>query len=252
MARPLYCSVDPAMYRPDPRPTTLDLGYLGTYSDDRQPALDNLLLQPALRWPEGRFAVTGAMYPKEIRWPKNVCREIHLSPRDHAAFYASQRFTLNITREAMKQAGYSPSVRLFEAGSCAVPIISDSWPGLDTFLVPGREVLIAANPDDVLRYLLDYPEETRLMLGHAARQRVLAEHTPAHRALQLEGYLEEVHDNVSTHPSRRNGRERKINGGLASGMASQLQGPGSGGETGAAAGEPPDSSRVHESAGASP
>ncbi len=68
-------------------------------------------------------------------------REIHLSPREHPAFYGSQRFTLNITREAMKAAGYSPSVRLFEAGACGVAVISDWWEGLDSLFAIGKEVL---------------------------------------------------------------------------------------------------------------
>src|SRR6202008_1535808 len=101
------------------------------YSEDRQPALESLLVEPAWKWPMGRFAVVGAMYPPEISWPPNVDVEIHLSPRQHATFYASQRFTLNVTRAAMKRAGFSPSVRLFEAGACGVPVISDSWEGLD-------------------------------------------------------------------------------------------------------------------------
>ena len=87
------------------------------------------------------------MYPEDIEWPKNVKREIHLSPREHPAFYASQRFTLNITRAAMKQAGYSPSVRLFEAGACAAPVISDWWKGSTACSPIGREVLVAASPE---------------------------------------------------------------------------------------------------------
>jgi spore maturation protein CgeB len=197
MARELYCSVDPEQYRPDRQPVRWDLGYLGTYSDDRQPALDRLLLEPARQWPQGFFNVTGPMYPAEIEWPANVDREIHLSPRLHPPFYGSQRFTLNITREAMKRAGYSPSVRLFEAGACGVPIISDWWEGLDSLFAEGREVLISRGTDDTLRILRDYPEEKRLAVGEAARRRILAEHTPERRAIQLEGYLKEVHDNAA-------------------------------------------------------
>ena len=197
MARELFCSVDPDQYRPDPQPVRWDLGYLGTYSDDRQPALDLLLLEPARQWPQGFFTVVGPMYPAGIEWPVNVDREIHLSPRLHPPFYGAQRFTLNITREAMKRAGYSPSVRLFEAGACAVPIISDWWEGLDSLFAEGREVLISRGTDDTLRILRDYPEHKRLAVGEAGRRRIVSEHTPERRVIQLEAYLKEVHDNAA-------------------------------------------------------
>src|SRR5205085_9988749 len=175
MARVLDCSVDTELYRPAARPCRWDLGYLGTYSNDRQPVLDRLMLEPARRWAGGRFAVVGPMYPEGITWPKNVDREIHLSPREHPAFYASQRFTLNVTRAAMRQAGYSPSVRLFEAGACGAPVISDWWEGLDSVFVVGREVLVASGPEQTLRYLRDVGDAERLAMGQAARARVLQE-----------------------------------------------------------------------------
>jgi spore maturation protein CgeB len=250
MARALYCSVDPEQYRPQPGAYRWDLGYLGTYSDDRQPALESLMLEPARLWKQGRFTVTGPMYPEEIRWPANVDREIHLSPREHPAFYCSQRFTLNITREAMKRAGYSPSVRLFEAGACGTPIISDWWEGLDSLLDPGKEVLISSDAEDTLRYLKDWPDAKRLALGHAARRRILAEHTPGQRALQLESYLQEVHDNFSSHPARRNRCGRKINDGVDAGLASERPGEAAGGSARGKAGPDSSSRDLHQPAGA--
>src|SRR5207248_2657420 len=157
------------------------------------------------------------------RWPANVDREIHLSPREHAAFFGAQRFTLNITRRAMKQAGYSPSVRLFEAGACGAAIVSDWWTGLDSLFVIDKEVLIASNAEDTLRYLREYPEAQRQALGDAARRRILAEHTPEQRTLQLESYVKEVHDNVSSHTARRNRRGWQPADGVAAGLASQRQ-----------------------------
>ncbi|HWI57760.1 MAG TPA: glycosyltransferase, partial [Bacillota bacterium] len=136
MARPLYCSVDTTLYFPEEREKKWELGYMGTYSEDRQPALDELLLEPARHWSQGRFVVAGPQYPKTIRWPRNVKRYIHLSPVKHRAFYNAQKFTLNITRADMIEAGYSPSVRLFEAAACGTPIISDFWEGLDSFFEP--------------------------------------------------------------------------------------------------------------------
>lgn len=196
LARPLYCSVDTALYRPLWRNPIWDLGYLGTWSADRQAALDRLLLEPARRWSDGRFTVAGPQYPNDIQWPSNVTRTIHLCPAEHAEFYGAQRFTLNITREAMKQAGFSPSVRLFEAGACGVPIVSDWWPGLDSIFEPGREILLSANADDTLRILRDTSDRDRGRIGEAARRRVLGEHTPEKRAIQLEDYFEEARSSI--------------------------------------------------------
>ena len=193
MARALYCSVDPALYFPDPdAELRYDLGYMGTYSDDRQPTLDRLLVAPARAWGEGRFVVAGPQYPASIAWPPNVERTMHLAPREHRAFYCAQRFTLNVTRADMIAAGWSPSVRLFEAAACATPIVSDAWPGLEEVLVPGREILVADGTADVLRVLRDTDDAARRAMGEAARARVLASHTAAHRAAEFEGYAREA------------------------------------------------------------
>ena len=192
MARALYCSVDPALYHPEAAELRYDLGYMGTYSDDRQPTLDRLLVEPARRWPAGRFVVAGPLYPEAIAWPPNVERVTHLAPREHRAFYRAQRFTLNVTRADMVAAGWSPSVRLFEAAACATPIVSDWWPGLDEVLAPGREILVARSADDALRAARDLPDADRLALGEAARARVLAAHTAAHRAAEFEAYAAEA------------------------------------------------------------
>lgn len=191
-ARPLYCSADPDIYRPDPAPHRWDLGYLGTYSPDRQPTLEALLCRPALGWPEGRFVVAGPLYPSDLAWPANVERIEHLSPAQHRSFYVSQRFTLNVTRADMVRRGYSPSVRLFEAACCGVPIISDWWPGLDAFFRPGEEILIARDPAEAQSYLRDLPEQKRRAIAEAARARVLASHTGDHRAAELEAYATEA------------------------------------------------------------
>jgi spore maturation protein CgeB len=116
----------------------------------------------------------------------------HLAPREHRAFYNAQRFTLNITRADMISAGYSPSVRLFEAAACGTPIISDYWDGLDTFFTLGEEILVARSTDDVLRWLCQIPEDERVAIGARARKRVLAQHTAAHRTCELERYVYDV------------------------------------------------------------
>jgi spore maturation protein CgeB len=191
-ALPLYCSFDPALYFPEPRETLWDLGYMGTYSDDRQPALEKLLIAPARHLAERRFVVAGPQYPETIVWPENVERIAHLPPAEHRAFYNAQRFTLNITRADMIAAGYSPSVRLFEAAACATPIVSDDWDGLDTFFRPGDEILIACGAADVEGYLRDISDEERHRIGESARARVLAGHTAAHRAATLVTYIREA------------------------------------------------------------
>ena len=192
MARALYCSVDPALYYPEPAEVRWDLGYMGTYSDDRQPTLDRLLIEPARRWPDGRFVVAGPQYPADIDWPANVERVTHLPPREHRAFYNAQRFALNVTRADMIAAGWSPSVRLFEAAACGTPIVSDWWEGLDEVLRVGEEILVAHASEDARRIVQGMPEDERRAIGAAARARVLAAHTAAHRAAELEGYVTEV------------------------------------------------------------
>lgn len=190
-ARALYCSADPETYRPLGAPPTTDLGYMGTHSADRQPALERLLIQPARACPGRRFRVAGPLYPEGLVWPDNVERVSHVAPGDHAAFYGDLCFTLNLTRRAMAAAGYAPSVRLFEAAACAAPILSDSWPGLDTLFAPGREIVIVRSTADVLDALHRLGPEERELLGRRAREVVLARHTAAHRAAELEDYLAE-------------------------------------------------------------
>lgn len=189
-AAPLYCSVDPDVHAPVSVANDIDLGYLGTYSPDRQPTLHELLLRPASRWTDGRFTIAGPQYPDAAEWPGNVRHIAHLPPEEHAAFYCSQRFTLNVTRADMRRMGYSPSVRLFEAACCGTPLISDRWPGLDSFFRVGEEILTAETADDVLRYVTELSDEDRAVIGQAARQRVLESHTGERRARDLEMHLE--------------------------------------------------------------
>jgi spore maturation protein CgeB len=184
-----YCLVDPDAYGPVATEPRWDLGYLGTYSDDRQPHVDELLVQPARAQPGARFVVAGPQYPEELKWPGNVERLEHVPPNEHAAFYAAQRWTLNVTRADMRAAGWSPSVRLFEAAACGVPVISDRWPGLDELFRDGEEIVIADSPADVLRALREISDDERRAIGERARAKALAEHTAARRVDQLEELL---------------------------------------------------------------
>lgn len=190
-ARVLYCSVDAHSYQPQPVERRWSLGYLGTYGADRQPALDRLLIEPARRAPDLRFVVAGPLYPRTIDWPANIDRIEHLPPDDHPGFYSSLAWAVNITRADMVAAGYSPSVRLFEAAACGAPIISDSWPGLDTLFADRTEIVIARSPEEVLE-ALRWPEAQRRRIAAAGRSRVLAEHTAQHRCRQLELLIAEA------------------------------------------------------------
>lgn len=185
VARRLYCCVDAEAYRPFDVPERWALSYLGTYSPDRQPGLERLLIEPARQRPDLRFAVAGPQYPANIDWPANVERIEHLPPTEHAAFYSASRMTLNLTRADMVAAGWSPSVRLFEAAACGTPILSDRWEGLETLFQPEREILLADTTEQALAAL----SGDHRRMGDAARRRALAGHTASHRADELETHL---------------------------------------------------------------
>jgi spore maturation protein CgeB len=191
-AEALYCSVDAEAYAPTGEAAQWDLGYLGTYSPDRQPTLERLLIEPARLLPEKRFVVAGAQYPDDIEWPDNVERIAHLPPEAHASFYSRQRFTLNVTRSDMVAAGWSPSVRLFEAGACATPIISDRWRGIEEIFADGESILLAEDSDTVVDLLSRMPEGKRTAIGRAAQARVLKNHTGSARAGELARILQEA------------------------------------------------------------
>ncbi len=190
-AAALYGWADPAVYRPVPvqQRDQADLSYLGTYAADRQQALETLFVAPARLRPASRFVIGGAQYPQDFPWTQNIFFVRHLPPAEHPAFYASSRLTLNVTRGAMARMGWCPSGRLFEAASCGTPILSDSWPGLDAFFEPGREILIASDTAQALAALDTAPDELARMAARA-RDRVLGEHTAAHRARTLVALLE--------------------------------------------------------------
>jgi spore maturation protein CgeB len=200
MARAFYCSFDPELYFPEPQSLQWDLGYLGTYSDDRQPPLQKLMLKAAENYSEGAFVVAGPQYPPSIQWPVNVQRIEHLPPSEHRRFYNSQRFTMNITRADMIKAGWSPSVRLFEAAACGTPIISDYWDGIDSIFEIGKEILISVTYEDTLHYLRQLSDEERRAIGERARQKVASHHTAAHRATELENYYNEALCQKRAHP----------------------------------------------------
>jgi spore maturation protein CgeB len=190
---PLYCSFDPQKYKKFPvaKRYACEMSYMGTYAPDRQPKLEELLFGAAQQMPESKFLVAGPQYPKSVEWPANVRRIMHLNPRWHPHLYSSSRLTLNVTRRDMVIAGYSPSVRLFEAAACAAPIVSDNWPGLDSFFAPGTEILLPASSREIVRYLREWDPVELQRIGEAAQARVLGEHTSARRAQEFETAVEQ-------------------------------------------------------------
>jgi spore maturation protein CgeB len=199
---PLYGHVDPDQHRPAPPRGEFagDLSYLGTYAADRQGAIEELLVRPAAAQPHRRFVIAGAQYPHEFPWTDNIFFVRHLPPADHPAFFCSSRLTLNVTRRAMADRGWCPSGRLFEAAACGAAIVTDSWPGLDTFFTPGDEVIPAGTAEDVAA-ALDLSDAQIAAIGRRARERVLCEHTSARRAEELETILSDaLHGTVLGEP----------------------------------------------------
>ncbi|HYG99312.1 MAG TPA: glycosyltransferase, partial [Terriglobales bacterium] len=202
-AVPLYCSFDPDQYHSFPvqKRFACDLSYMGTYAPDRQPKIDEFLCRSAACLPNRKFIVAGPQYPDSVIWPSNVRRIIHLNPRWHARFYSSSRLTLNVTRRDMVLAGYSPSVRLFEAAASGATIVSDNWPGLNSFFEPGREILLPVSSDDVCRYITDIDDAELKRIGRRAQQRVLAEHTSERRAEEFEQAVRDVSSAIAMPPA---------------------------------------------------
>ena len=191
-ARALYCSVDPTAYpAAATRRARWDLGYLGTYSADRQPALERLLLEPARRRRTCASSSPGRNIPTRSPGRDNVERHRACAARRASGLLRRQRFTLNVTRADMMRGRLRPSVRLFEAAACGTPIISDRWDGSTTLFRPGEEIVLAESAEEVLAHCSTGRSAAPRDRGAAARARVLAEHTAAHRAAELERYLRE-------------------------------------------------------------
>jgi spore maturation protein CgeB len=186
-----YCSVDPSLHKRTRLQLSYrcDLSYLGTYAPDRQRKLMHYLNGAARMMPLASFLVAGPQYPENIPWRPNVRRLNHISPPQHPGFYSSSRFTLNLTRSDMVAAGYSPSVRLFEASACGAAILSDSWPGLEEFFTPGSEILLPRDEYDVVRMMRETSDREVERIGRAARERVLELHTADHRAIEFEAIV---------------------------------------------------------------
>jgi len=188
---PIYNALDPQTHfpvPPDPR-FAGDLAFLGNRLPDREARVDEFFLRAATLMPQRRCVLGGnGWHDKPL--PANVIDCGHVYTADHNAFNCSATAVLNVSRESMASNGFSPATRVFEAAGAAACLVTDAWEGIDQFLEPGTEVLVAANAQEVAAHVDNLDPERARRIGEAARQRVLREHTYAHRALQFERLLE--------------------------------------------------------------
>jgi spore maturation protein CgeB len=188
---PIYNAVDPRTHHPVPRePRFLgDLGLLANRLPDREARVEEFFLRPAAARPKHRFRLGGSGWAGKAL-PDNVECVGHVPTRDHNAFNCSPLAVLNVNRDSMARYGHSPATRVFEAAGAGACLITDAWPGLEAFLEPGREVLVAANGDDVGAHVDALSPARAIAIGDAARRRVLQGHTYAHRVAALEALLD--------------------------------------------------------------
>ncbi len=187
---PIYNALDSTTHHPvepDPR-FQADLGFLGNRLPDREARVEEFFLNAAAKLPEKTFLLGGSGWADKPM-PANVTYVGHVYTRDHNAFNCTPLAVLNISRESMARYGFSPATRVFEAAGAGACLITDEWVGIEMFLEPGREVLVARDGAQVAEHLRELTPERARRIGEAARQRVLAEHTYAHRAAQVETVL---------------------------------------------------------------
>ena len=187
---PIYNALDPETHHPvalDER-FNADLGLLANRLPDRERRVEEFFLKAAAVLKDKRFLLGGNGW-EDKSMPENVRRIGHVYTRDHNAFNCTPQAVLNINRDSMARYGFSPPTRVFEAAGAGACLITDEWEGIELFLEPGREVLVARNGEAVAEHLCALMPEGARRIGEAARKRVLAEHTYAHRAAQLEKLL---------------------------------------------------------------
>lgn len=188
---PVYNALDPHSHHPvapDAR-YRADLAFLGNRLPDREARVDHFFFDVARRLPARRFLLGGSGW-HDARLPPNVRDVGHVSTNDHNAFNCTPLALLNISRESMARYGFSPATRVFEAAGAGACLITDAWRGLEQFLEPGREVLVAHDAQEVAAHLEALSPARARVIGERALQRVLAEHTYAQRALQLDALLD--------------------------------------------------------------
>jgi spore maturation protein CgeB len=187
---PVYNALDPATHHPsppDPR-FAADLAFLGNRLPDREARVESFFLRAAELAPQRSFLLGGAGWD-DRPLPPNVRSLGHVSTREHNALNATPLAVLNVSRESMAANGWSPATRVFEAAGAGACVVTDAWDGIDAFLEPGEEVLVAADGEEVAAHVEALDPARARRIGDAARRRVLAEHTYAHRAVEVERLL---------------------------------------------------------------
>ena len=188
---PIYNALDPLTHHrvaPDARFEGL-LGFLGNRLPDREERVRRFFFTAAGELPGETFLLGGSGWDASCGAPANVRLLGHIYSRDHNAFNCTPRAVININRDSMARFGFSPPTRVFEAAGAGACLITDEWQGIDSFLDPGHEVLVARDGAEVAAVLNELTGERAARIGRAALRRVLAEHTYAHRALELERIL---------------------------------------------------------------
>ncbi|HWD00710.1 MAG TPA: glycosyltransferase [Candidatus Sulfopaludibacter sp.] len=188
---PIYNALDPETHfpvAPDARYEG-DLAFLGNRLPDREKRVEDFFLAAAAQLPERRFLLGGAGWDGKPM-PPNVRYLNHVYTCDHNALNSTARTVLNISRDSMASYGFSPATRVFEAAGAAACLITDAWQGIDLFFEPGKEILVARDGNEVACHLIGLSSERARSVGQAAYRRVLAEHTYAHRAVEVEQVLE--------------------------------------------------------------
>jgi spore maturation protein CgeB len=187
---PIYNALDPSTHFPvEPNARfDADLGFLGNRLPDREARVEEFFLRAAAMLPESRFLLGGSGWGDK-HMPPNVNYLGHVYTHEHNAFNCTPRAVLNVSRESMARYGFSPATRVFEAAGAAGCLITDAWEGIEQFFEPGRELLVAHDGAEVAEHLRALTAERAREIGRAAYERVLAEHTYAHRAVQVEALL---------------------------------------------------------------
>jgi spore maturation protein CgeB len=189
---PIYNALDPATHHPvapDPRFEGL-LAFLGNRLPDREERVREFFFEPARRLPADVFILGGNGWDARCDAPENVRLLGHVYSRDHNALNCTPRAVININRDSMARMGFSPPTRVFEAAGAGACLITDAWEGIELFLEPGREVLVVRNAEEVAETLAGLSGRAAAAIGQAALVRVLAGHTYAHRAIEVERVLD--------------------------------------------------------------
>ncbi len=189
---PLYGSVDQELYYPQVKTKEGSLGYIGPFSEDREPSLKEHMFDVAVRLKDHQFGITGIGYTGGNNWPRNIQYIDYLAPDGHRNFYSGYKYALHVTRRNLVTSGYSPGIRLFEAAACGVPIISDYWEGMEEFFEPGKEILLSESTGDTINIILTTPDEVLKEITDRALKKVTQQHSSSRRAIELLSYYLEV------------------------------------------------------------